>query len=290
MPFPTRPLLKLSKSSKSYINTQLRDPYIKARQAHPAQYRSRSAFKLLELDEKYGNFLTANVNSVVDLGAAPGGWSQVVAGKMGWTDEKELGIVSREPGVGWGTRKGNRQGPIGETDWGKKGPSPYDAFYDTAPKSQVPAEPGRGVIVAADLLPMAPIAGVRTLELDFLSPQAEALIHNMVKTPDNPTGKVDLILSDMAANFTGNRAADTEASLKICMAVFDFAEKNLRGMYETGKTTTGMLLMKHFAHPLLTQYQKEVLEPNFHYVAYCKPDASRKESAEGYWLCKGWKG
>ena len=48
--------------------------------------------------------------------------------------------------------------------------------------------------------------------------------------------------------------------------------------------------LKHFAHPLLTQFRKENLEPHFHRVEYCKPDASRQDSAEGYWLCKGWKG
>jgi len=112
----------------------------------------------------------------------------------------------------------------------------------------------------------------------------------MLVSPTNPEGKADLILSDMAANFTGNKARDVEASLDICLAVFEFVKKNLRTVQETGKTYSGSLLLKHFAHPLLTQFRKDSLEPNFHYVVYCKPDASRKESAEGYWLCKGWKG
>lgn len=178
----------------------------------------------------------------MDLGAAPGGWSQVVAEKMGWVEEK-VRSINREPEVGWGTRKGNRQGPIGETAWpSKPSPSPYDALYDPAGNTSPSTTPGRGVIVAVDLLPMIPIAGVRSLQLDFLSPHAEAMIHSMVKTPENPSGKVDLILSDMAANFTGNRAADTESSLQICMAVLEFAQKNLRGVYESGKQNTGMLL------------------------------------------------
>ncbi|KAF7971561.1 hypothetical protein HWV62_20798 [Athelia sp. TMB] len=134
---PTPLLQKLTNSSKGWLSTHLRDPYVKSRQAHPAQFRSRSAFKLIELDEKYGNFLQ-NVNSVVDLGAAPGGWSQVVAAKMGWAEERELDSV-----------------PVATGGW---------------------------------------------------------------------------------------------------------------------------------------EYKKNILEPNFHHVIYCKPDASRKESAEGYWLCKGWKG
>ena len=248
---PTSSLQKLTNSSKGWLSTHLRDPYVKSRQAHPAQFRSRSAFKLIELDEKYGNFLQ-NVNSVVDLGAAPGGWSQVVAAKMGWAEERELDNVPVATG-GWGTRKGNRQGPAGAAE-GKPKPSLYDDFYDAEAQTKGPEKPGRGVIVAADLLPMLPIAGVRSLEIDFLSPRAEELIRRMLMTRDNPHGKVDLILSDMAANFTGSRAADTEASLKICMAVFEFAEKNLRSVHETGKTNTGTLLyvVSCSLHPTLS--------------------------------------
>lgn len=99
---------------------------------------------------------------------------------------------------------------------------------------------GRGVIVAAaDLLPMASITGVRTLELDFLSPQAEVLIHHMVKTLDNPSGKVNLILPDMTANFTGNRAVGTEANLKTCKDMFDFAGNNMKRCMRPGRRSVG---------------------------------------------------
>lgn len=46
--------------------------------------------------------------------------------------------------------------------------------------------------------------------------------------------------------------------------------------------------VKFFAHPLLDQFRKEKLEPNFHYVRYIKPDSSRKASREGYFFCEGW--
>jgi 23S rRNA (uridine2552-2'-O)-methyltransferase len=61
-------------SSTRWLERQLNDPYV--RRAKADNYRSRAAYKLLELDERFG--LLKGVNSVVDLGVAPGGWSQVV--------------------------------------------------------------------------------------------------------------------------------------------------------------------------------------------------------------------
>ncbi|NNM56953.1 RlmE family RNA methyltransferase [Acidocella sp.] len=64
---------KHSTSSQAWLNRQLNDPYVQAAKAQG--YRSRAAFKLIELDEKY--HLMSKGARVVDLGAAPGGWSQV---------------------------------------------------------------------------------------------------------------------------------------------------------------------------------------------------------------------
>lgn len=61
-------------SSTRWLTRQLNDPYVKA--ARDAGWRSRAAFKLIELDEKFG--LIRGATRVVDLGIAPGGWSQVV--------------------------------------------------------------------------------------------------------------------------------------------------------------------------------------------------------------------
>ncbi|MBA3666782.1 MAG: RlmE family RNA methyltransferase [Sphingomonas sp.] len=60
--------------STRWLERQLNDPYVK--RARAEGYRSRAAYKLLELDEKYG--LLRGVKAVIDLGIAPGGWSQVV--------------------------------------------------------------------------------------------------------------------------------------------------------------------------------------------------------------------
>ncbi|WP_225205102.1 RlmE family RNA methyltransferase [Novosphingobium huizhouense] len=66
-----------SQSSVRWLSRQLNDPYVK--QAKAEGWRSRAAFKLIELDEKFG--LLKGAKRVVDLGIAPGGWSQVVRKK-----------------------------------------------------------------------------------------------------------------------------------------------------------------------------------------------------------------
>ena len=65
-------------SSTRWLERQLNDPYVK--RARAENYRSRAAYKLLELDERFG--LLKGVKAVVDLGIAPGGWSQVVRRKI----------------------------------------------------------------------------------------------------------------------------------------------------------------------------------------------------------------
>ena len=64
-------------SSQRWLERQLNDPYVK--QAKADGYRSRAAYKLLELDEKFG--VLAGAQRIVDLGIAPGGWAQVVRRK-----------------------------------------------------------------------------------------------------------------------------------------------------------------------------------------------------------------
>ncbi|CAL1702791.1 unnamed protein product [Somion occarium] len=323
MPRPS-PALFSSKSSTKWLSRQSRDPMVRKRVEHPANFRSRSAFKLLELEEKH-RFLTGpDVNSVVDLGAAPGGWSQVVASRLGWMPmrEDEGGALSRRDIVDSASASeevGDEEEVVEERQLnrrGKKwikgkqkqeGPDAIDEFLldsdsklSTSYRSLAPGGPpkGRGTIIAVDLLPMQPIPGVTSLQMDFLSPDADARISSLIP-PDSSTpsvlkkqrkpGKVDVILSDMAANFTGNRTRDVEASLDICEAVFAFAQRHLRDAQGRKRSSGGALVLKHFAHPLTDQFRIEKLQPNFHSVRYVKPDSSRSDSTEGYWLCFGWR-
>ncbi|KAF8170734.1 ribosomal RNA methyltransferase FtsJ domain-containing protein [Mycena galopus ATCC 62051] len=254
-------------SSKVWLARQARDPYVKLRASSEApntSYRSRSAFKLLEMDEKWRFLTPRDVDVVIDLGAAPGGWSQVVAQKLEWDG-------SPAP----------RENTVLRDGWSAV--DPLDISGDDSWRSR-----GRGIIVAVDLLRMSPIPGVQFLQADFLAPETEALVRDLL--PDRNTPRADVILSDMAGNSTGNMFHDIESSLAICGSVFEFAKRHLRSAQSVGREMGGVLLMKHFAHPLLHQFRTHQLEPNFNDVKYIKPDASRKESKEGYFLCRGWKG
>ena len=124
-----------SHSSKQWLDRQLNDPYVA--RAKREGYRSRAAYKLIEIDDKYR--LLKPGTRVVDLGAAPGGWSQVAAKRVGSAE-------------------------------------------------------GKGRVVAIDLLEMGAIPGVDFMVLDFLDPQAPAILK------DKLGGLADVVLSDMAAN------------------------------------------------------------------------------------------
>ena len=83
-----------SSSSNRWLERQLNDPYVY--EAKRLGYRSRAAFKLIQLDEKY-KFLSKN-KVIVDLGCAPGGWSQVAALKLKGTGKLVgLDILPTEP-------------------------------------------------------------------------------------------------------------------------------------------------------------------------------------------------
>jgi len=75
---------KRTLSSQKWLERQLNDPYVA--RAKKEGYRSRAAYKLLEIDDKYR--LLKPGQRVVDLGAAPGGWSQIAAARVGSTNGK----------------------------------------------------------------------------------------------------------------------------------------------------------------------------------------------------------
>ena len=87
---------KRSVSSARWLERQLNDPYVA--EARKLNYRSRAAFKLLQLDEKH--HLLKRGAKVVDLGAAPGGWTQVAVAKAGAGNVVGLDILEMEPVAG----------------------------------------------------------------------------------------------------------------------------------------------------------------------------------------------
>jgi 23S rRNA (uridine2552-2'-O)-methyltransferase len=80
-------------SSTRWLERQLNDPYV--RRAKAENYRSRAAYKLLELDERFG--LLKGVKSVVDLGIAPGGWSQVVRRRIPQASVVGIDLLPTDP-------------------------------------------------------------------------------------------------------------------------------------------------------------------------------------------------
>jgi 23S rRNA (uridine2552-2'-O)-methyltransferase len=85
-----------SKSSQAWLERQINDPYVRA--AKSSGYRSRAAYKLMEMDDKY-HFLKRG-HSAVDLGAAPGGWTRVLVERLGENRVVGIDIQEIEPIAG----------------------------------------------------------------------------------------------------------------------------------------------------------------------------------------------
>jgi len=283
--------------SKSWVARQYRDPYVQKRLRDPAAYRSRSAFKLLEMDKRHQFLNEKDVNVVVDLGAAPGGWSQVVAGKFGWSPT--IPQISRSLRGHAEEKSSNPESLwsdtallplVKEPKLKRKGTNPTNDEFDplNIDNLDLSPHPGRGTIIAVDLLNILPILGVQTIMGDFLEKGTEKIICGLLSNANNRQPKADVILSDMAANTSGNDAHDSQSSLEICEGVFDFATRNLRTADSVGRRKGGVLLIKFFAHPLLDKFREEKLQPNFYKVFCIKPPSSRAASSEAYFLCQGW--
>lgn len=84
---------KRTASSSRWLSRQINDPYVK--QARAEGWRSRAAFKLIELDERFS--LLRNTKRVIDLGIAPGGWAQVVRKKAPGAAIVGIDLLPTEP-------------------------------------------------------------------------------------------------------------------------------------------------------------------------------------------------
>lgn len=196
---------------RGWFDRHIRDPYVQ--KARILNYRSRAIFKLQELQSKF-EFLRQD-QLVVDLGAAPGSWSEFVRRSF--------------------------------------------------PTSRV---------VAVDLIEIDPIDGVQFINCDFSRDYGQ--IPNLIgKT------KIDVILSDIAPNLSGNKIRDQYLSANLIELLLDFALNHLK--------SDGHLVCKLFQgvefETLLGKYRL-----NFKKVRTEKPRSSRSESSEVYLVCKGLKG
>jgi len=193
-------------SSVRWMNEHLKDEFVK--KAKKEGYRSRAAYKLLEIIDKDQIIKTGF--KVLDLGAAPGGWSQVAIKIVGKT----------------------------------------------------------GQVIATDILPVESIANVEFLQGDF----TEEIIYNKLLSLTNKQ-KINVVLSDMAPNMSGQISIDQPKSMYLAELALDMATKVL--------SHNGHFVVKIFHGDGFDGFIQNSRK-NFKKVIIRKPKASRPRSKEVY--------
>lgn len=128
----------------------------------------------------------------------------------------------------------------------------------------------QGRVLAIDLLPMAPIPGVDSLEGDFTEPAALAWLEEKLQN-----GRIDLVLSDMAPNISGVMLSDQARQYELCELALEFSVNWLK--------PDGAFLVKVFQGVGFEDFRAQMRQA-FEQVQIRKPDASRDRSAEVYLL------
>ena len=198
---------KKRKKSNTWKIKQHRDQFFK--KSKTLGYRSRSAFKLIELNRKY-RFIKKDTK-LLDIGAYPGGWSQVSSK-----------IITG------------------------------------------------GKILSIDIKKMEELKNVSFLQCDFFEQNTKEKILNFFKE------ELDVVLSDMAADTTGNKSLDSIRTNKLCAEVIEFSTNILK--------QNGVLVSKLFMGDDFIEV-KELAKSKFKRVEFFKPEASRRESKETYIHC-----
>ncbi|MBV7387795.1 23S rRNA (uridine(2552)-2'-O)-methyltransferase RlmE [Pasteurellaceae bacterium TAE3-ERU1] len=204
---------KRSASSNRWLNEHFKDQFVQ--KAHKQKLRSRAYFKLDELQSKDKLFKPGM--TVVDLGAAPGGWSQFAVAQIG----------------------------------------------------------GRGRVIACDILDMDPIAGVDFLQGDF---REESVLTALLDRVGEQ--KVDVVMSDMAPNFSGMPSVDIPRAMYLVELALDMCRQVL--------AKNGSFVVKVFQGEGFDDYLREI-RSLFTTVKVRKPEASRDRSREVYIVATGYK-
>ena len=200
--------MKKNKFSKNWIIKQKRDIYVKKSKLEG--YRSRAVYKLQEINDKFK--LIKNNYLVIDLGAAPGSWSQ---------------FISRN-------------------------------FKNSK-------------IVSIDLKDIDPITNLVHIKGDFTEE------HNKKKIQNNFGKKVDLVISDMAVNTTGNKSVDSLVTSELCIDAINFAIELLN---KKGSFVSKIFMGSSF-NEIVALSKK-----SFKDVDIFKPPSSRKDSKENFIICR----
>jgi len=201
--------LKKNKISKNWIIKKNRD--LSYKKSKLFGFRSRSAFKLIELEKKF-KFLKEKT-SLLDLGCSPGGWSQVARKK----------II-------------------------------------------------KGKIMSIDIKNMENIDKVNFLQSDLFNPNIEKIVLGYFNK------KIDVVVSDMAANTTGNKNLDSYKTGELCLRAMQIA-KNLIN-------SNGVFISKVFMGAIFLEIQEKA-KRDFKKVVKFKPLSSKSDSKEIYIYCKG---
>ena len=200
--------MKKNKTSKEWINRQHRDIYVK--KSKREGFRSRAVYKLQEINNKHK--ILKNGISVIDLGAAPGSWSQFVIEKF-----KNCKLIS------------------------------------------------------IDLNKMKPIGNSYQIIGDFNNDSSKKKIISYFKE------KVDLIMSDMAVNTTGNKNLDSVVTGELCLEAMRFAKDQLK---QNGSFISKIFMGSNF-NEIVGEAKLIFKQTNIY-----KPPSSRKESKESFIVCK----
>tara|TARA_B100000408_G_C10308255_1_gene227644 strand:+ start:184 stop:795 length:612 start_codon:yes stop_codon:yes gene_type:complete len=200
--------LKKNKISKNWINKQKRDIYV--RQSKVDGYRSRAVYKLIEINQKFK--ILKNGISLIDLGSAPGSWSQYLSKNI-----------------------------------------------------------KNGKILSIDIKKIDPIDNVFQIKGDFTQISNQELIKNHFNS------KIDVVLSDMAENTTGNKNVDDISTVELCKKAMFFAKEILN--------KNGIFVSKIF----MGSSFKEIISESksiFKETRVYKPMSSKKDSKESFIICK----
>ena len=200
--------MKKNKISKNWINKQKRDIYV--RQSKLEGYRSRAVYKLQEIQTKFK--VINNGMSIVDLGAAPGSWSEFISRKF-----KNIKLV------------------------------------------------------AIDLKELDKIENVTHIKGDFTDEITQKKIEK------NFDEKIDLVVSDMAVNTTGNKNVDSLVTGELSIEAMNFSLKILN--------KNGVFVSKIFMGSSFNEIVDSA-KKNFKEFHVYKPPSSRKESKENFIICK----
>ena len=200
--------MKKNKISKNWINKQKRDIYV--RQSKLEGYRSRAVYKLQEIQTKFK--VINNGMSIVDLGAAPGSWSEFISRKF-----KNIKLV------------------------------------------------------AIDLKELDKIENVTHIKGDFTDEITQ------IKIEKNFDEKIDLVVSDMAVNTTGNKNVDSLVTGELSIEAMNFSLKILK--------KNGVFVSKIFMGSSFNEIV-DIAKKNFKEFHVYKPPSSRKESKENFIICK----